>query len=173
MFGETKIYLAPIIEVKGNQVSVDILGAKTDFIPYLALSNAFKSHFIPPKKGEMCVIFHFLDSGLYLALGSIPRPISSKGENQERIEYSDGTILSYDTQEHTLSIESQGKITIVCKEANIKSDEVKIECKNAEVKGDNINLGGIGGGGVVTTQCICPFTGAPHAQGSSKVKAIL
>ncbi|PAF48760.1 hypothetical protein BKH41_05725 [Helicobacter sp. 12S02232-10] len=173
MFGEISIYIAPIIEAKGNQIKVNICGTHTDFITYLSVSNAFKSCFTPPQVGENALIFHFKESDLFLCMGSIPKPNPDLSQDKEIITYADGTTLSYDTQSHTLEIQSEANITIHCKQANIQSDEVSIECKSADIKADSINLGDRGGGGVITTQSICPFTGAPHQQGSTKVKATL
>ncbi|PAF49230.1 hypothetical protein BKH41_03890 [Helicobacter sp. 12S02232-10] len=173
MFGEVSIYIAPITQVQGNQVKVDIVGTKTDFMTYLSTNNPFKSQFIPPQVGENALIFHFKESDLFLCMGSIPKPNPELSANKEVITYKDGTTLSYDSGSHTLEIQSKANITINCKQAQIQSDDVKIECKSADIKADSINLGDTGGGGVITTQSICPFTGSPHTQGSNKVKAIL
>ncbi|PAF46295.1 hypothetical protein BKH41_09310 [Helicobacter sp. 12S02232-10] len=173
MFGEVCIYTAPITEVRGNQVKVNIMGAVSDFISYFGVFNAFKSHFIPPQIGEIAIIIHFKESDLFLCMGSVPSPDFNLPEHKEMIRYQDGTTLSYDTQSHTLEINSKANITIHCKNASIQSDEVHIECKNAKIKADAIDLGDNGGGGVITTQSVCPFTGLPHSQGSNRVKAIL
>lgn len=158
MFGTIKCYIGLIKEVKGNQIKVDILGVVTDFMTYVGSFGAFNQHFLPPVVGEQVLVVKFEDSGLYLGF-SIPPIQTDAPSNAESITYSDGTSISYDTDTHELKVNAKDAITIVCKKAIIKSD--------------SIDLGDEGGGGVVTTQCICPFTGSPHPQGSNKIKAVL
>lgn len=158
MFGAIKCYIGSIKEAKGNQIKVDILGVVTDFMTYVGSFGAFNRHFLPPVVGEQVLVVKFEDSGLYLAF-SIPPIQTDAPSNAESITYSDGTSISYDTDTHELKVNAKDTITIVCKKAIIKSD--------------SIDLGDEGGGGVVTTQCICPFTGSPHPQGSNKIKAVL
>lgn len=158
MFGAIKCYIGLIKEAKGNQIKVDILGVKTDFMTYVGSFGAFNQHLLPPVVGEQVLVVKFEDSGLYLGF-SIPPIQTDAPSNAESITYSDGTSISYDTDTHELKVNAKGTITIVCKKAIIKSD--------------SIDLGDEGGGGVVTTQCICPFTGSPHPQGSNKIKAVL
>lgn len=158
MFGAIKCYIGLIKEAKGNQIKVDILGVKTDFMTYVGSFGAFNQHFLPPVVGEQVLVVKFEDSGLYLGF-SIPPIIRDAKSNVESRTYSDGTTISYDTDTHELKVNAKDAITIVCKKAIIKSD--------------SIDLGDEGGGGVVTTQCICPFTGSPHPQGSNKIKAVL
>lgn len=158
MFGAIKCYIGLIKEARGNQIKVDILGVVTDFMTYVGSFGAFNQHFLPPVVGEQVLVVKFEDSGLYLAF-SIPPIIRDAKSNVESRTYSDGTTISYDTDTHELKVNAKGTITIVCKKAIIKSD--------------SIDLGDEGGGGVVTTQCICPFTGSPHPQGSNKIKAVL
>lgn len=172
MFGIIKCYIGLIEEVKGNQIKVDILGVKTDFMTYVGSFGGFNQHLLPPIVGEQVMVIKFEDSGLYLAF-SIPPIIRDAKSNVESRTYSDGTTISYDTDTHELKINAKDTINIVCKNANIKSDDIKVECKKAIIKSNSIDLGDEGGGGVVTTQCICPFTGSPHPQGSNKIKAVL
>lgn len=165
MFGEVRMYIGKIYEVKGNQVKVDILGTKTDFMSFITSFNAFNQHFIPPVMGESVLVISFTDSNLYLAT-SLPPCNTINPSDEELITYSDGTKLSYNIHTHTLKIDSQATINIIC-------ESVDIKCKDAKIKAERIDLGGDGGGGVITTQSICPFTGSPHQQGSTKVKAVL
>lgn len=158
MFGAIKCYIGLIKEARGNQIKVDILGVVTDFMTYVGSFGSFNQHLLPPVVGEQVLVVKFEDSGLYLAF-SIPPIIRDAKSNVESRTYSDGTTISYDTDTHELKVNAKGTITIVCKKAIIKSD--------------SIDLGDEGGGGVVTTQCICPFTGSPHPQGSNKIKAVL
>lgn len=165
MFGTIKCYIGSIKEVKGNQIKVDILGVVTDFMTYVGGFGAFNQHLLPPIVGEQVLVVKFEDSGLYLAF-SIPPIIRDAKSNVESRTYSDGTTIRYDVSNSTLEINSQATI-------NIKAKNVNLQCKKAIIKSDSIDLGDEGGGGVVTTQCICPFTGSPHPQGSNKIKAVL
>lgn len=153
MFGEAKIFIGKIIEVNGAKVKVAYTNTKSDFVPYLQTSNAFKTHFCPPQVGEVVLLFKLQDTGF--ALGSIITE-SIDDKNAESIKYKDGTTITY--KDGVLEIDSLKELTI--------------KCKNATIEADNVELGGSGGLGVVTGQCICAFTGAPHTEFSQKVKAV-
>ena len=171
MYGEAKIYLAKIIEVNGSKVRVEYTHTKSDFMPYLQTSNAFKTHFAPPQIGEVVIFFKFERSGF--VIGSILPPSITPQEDKESITYADGTSITY--KDGVLEISSLKELVIKCKEAKIEAKEVSIEAKEARVEADSVTLGkGVATplSGVVTGECVCPFTGAPHADFSQKVKAV-
>lgn len=157
MYGEAKIYLAKVIAVDKAKVKVQYSHTKSDFVPYLQTSNAFKTHFIPPQINEVVIFFKFERSGF--VIGSILPPCkipNEKESNQEKITYADGTSITYENG--------------ILEVSSLK--ELIIKCKNATIQADSISLGeGVSDlSGVVTGECVCPFTGSPHADFSQKVK---
>lgn len=153
MYGEAKIYIGKITEVQGSKVKVAYTNTTSDFVPYLQTSNALKTHFSPPQIGEVVILFKLQNTGF--VIGSLLPPSTQITNDIESITYKDGTTITY--KDGTLEIDSL--------------KELIIKCKNAKVEADSIELGGAGGMGVVTGECICAFTGAPHTDMSQKVKA--
>lgn len=49
---------------------------------------------------------------------------------------------------------------------------ITVNCTVATVNAASVDLGGTGGGGLITTQSVDPFTGAPHIDGSTIVRAV-
>lgn len=49
---------------------------------------------------------------------------------------------------------------------------ITINCTNATINADSVDLGSSGGTGVITMESVCPFTGNPHGDGSTIVKAV-
>ena len=173
------IQIGTISEVKEDKAlaRVDLMGRVSDFLPVLSQSNEFKKHFIPARVGEQVVVLSPFGeaSGGVILRGvfnkSLKEPQASK--SKEVLEYEDGTKISYDTQAKELKVEASDKITIIA------GGDVNITCSNATLKADkvlvdspSVDLGGNGGKGVVTGDCLCPFTGSPHADLSGIVKAV-
>ena len=158
MYGEVKIYIAKIIELDGTMVKVEYTNTKSNFIPYLQLHNSFKTHFIPPRINEIVLLIRLGNKSF--VIGSIlPPQVPLDDLECESIIYSDGTKIKY--KDGVLSVDSLKELTI--------------NCKNVKVNADSIILGGDGANinsGVVTGECICPFTGSPHGDFSKKVKAV-
>ena len=77
--------------------------------------------------------------------------------NIDQVIYDDGTVISYDIATHKLTANVAGDVEITAK-------------GDADITAAKINLNP-GGKGVVTGECICPFTGAPHADISAVVFA--
>ena len=51
-------------------------------------------------------------------------------------------------------------------EIHIKTDKLVVDFANS------VELGAGASGQVVTTECICSFTGSPHPEGSTKIKVV-
>ncbi|QCD44454.1 phage baseplate assembly protein V [Campylobacter mucosalis] len=156
------LYLGKICEVKEglSVVRVDYLGTITPFIPYLAIANKFKRHFIPPRVGEAVILCDF--GGAKVAMPSIfnhdYKEPSGASSTKEIISYEDGTILSYDTSTSTLEILSpkiininvQNDINITCENANLTATNTTITSPSVLIKGNTtiqgaINTAGAGG----------------------------
>lgn len=72
-------------------------------------------------------------------------------------------------------IKAQKNIKVECQEVQVKSQTAKIKSNSVSVDSQDITLGGSTAtplDGVVTGQCTCSFTGAPHPMFSTKVKAV-
>ncbi len=147
---------------------VNILGRDTDWLPLLSDANSFKKHFIPLRVGQqVCVLDdRLILGGLFYKGCDEPSANNSK----EIIEYEDGTKISYDTKSKELSIEAVDKITIICKDAFVKADDVKVKAKQVIVDSKSIDLGK-DGKGVVTGECICALTGKPHFDFSQNTRS--
>ena len=131
---------------------------------YLQQHNAFRSHFIPPCVNEVVILFRL--GAFEFALGSFLPQETPTDPNTETITYKDGTKITY--TEGTLKIESLKELKIITQKATIQANQA-ISNANSVILGgeeDKPNAG------IVTGECICAFTGSPHADFSSKVKAI-
>lgn len=188
-YGTTNIYLATIIEVQKSSVKVRYNNTTSDFVPYTQMHNEFKTTYSPPTPNQTVLYFKLGQFGFVLGTAILPQEIEDKqDEKTQRIEYADGTIITY--HEGVLKIESLKEIKIECQQASLKaSKSLKVECQEATISAQNakikansacidapdITLGGSQASpsaGVVTGECICAFTGAAHPSFSSKVKAL-
>ncbi|WP_324171986.1 phage baseplate assembly protein V [Sulfurimonas sp.] len=174
------ISIGTICEIDATRAlaKVNILDRETDFFPVLSISSSFKRKFTPIRIGEQVLVLcpnGNADFGIIIPSIFNKDSLEPNGSNEniEIAEYEDGTIISYDTKTKELKIDASDKITIICKSINVKCDSAKIDAKSVEVKADttivdspSIDLGK-GGKGVVTGECICALTGAPHHDFSS------
>ncbi|EAI4200876.1 phage baseplate assembly protein V, partial [Campylobacter coli] len=71
--------------------------------------------------------------------------------------------LEYNSKTSTLKLDVTKDINIACINANIKADKVLVDSPSIDL--------GLGGKGVVTTECICAFTGSPHPHGSNNTRS--
>lgn len=173
-FGNINGFISNIIAVDGLKIKVNILGIQSDFIPLMQTYNSFKSCYTPPQIGQQVLVLQLDD--FMIAFGDIPSKdtlLKEINPTKDIINYQDGTTLSYDIQTHTLEIDSIESIVIKAKDVQVISNNASIKSESVYIESNNINLGSEGGGGVLTTQCIDPFTGSPFPQGSLKVKASL
>lgn len=157
MYGEAKFFIAKIIEVNKSMVRVEYANIKSDFVPYLQTHNAFKTHFSPPQVGEVVILIKVGNTGF--VIGSIIPQDTQIQNDAESITYKDGTTITY--KDGVLEVKSL--------------KELVIQCKTATINAESITLGGESASelsGVVTGECLCPFTGSPHAEYSKKVKAV-
>ncbi len=118
------------------------------------------------------------DDGLYVAIGSS----SIKDGKQELKNY----LIENDNEvklksEKLINLETQEKITMTGKQL-IQTIKDIVETQTKQIiqeatqsilsKAPLVELGDTGGKGVVTGECICHFTGNPHQDISSVVKAV-
>ncbi len=134
---------------------VKILDRVTDFYPVVSFSNTFKRHFIPIRVNEQVLVFSpFGDA----SSGFIIRGIFNRGRKEhslsndhtEVIDYEDGTVISYDTESKELKINAVGKVTVICKSANVKADDVKVEANTLDITATTSNKGDVTIDGILT-----------------------
>jgi phage baseplate assembly protein V len=101
-------------------------------------------------------------------LGAVMTKDSLPKEEGHRVSYSDGASVSYDKAAKAMRI-------VLPDGAKLEvhgGAEVTIRAQTVVVEADSVALGGAdASAGVVTTQAVCAFTGAPHPQGSARCKA--
>lgn len=163
-------------------VRVQIGERVSDYLPVMSFSNSFKKHWVPVRPKEQVVVFSpFGDADSGFVVRSIfnksAKEPTGANDTTEIIEYEDGTRLSYDTDAKELKINAVDKITIICKAAdvtaqtvNITSTSAKVTADVVEVDSESIDLG-LGGSGVVTGECVCAYTGAPHHDASINTRS--
>jgi len=123
----------------------------------------------PYDKGEQVLVLA-LDGELSqgIIIGTIPMGDDAPKKGIRYIEYEDGTAIEYDKKSHELKVKMTakgGKISVS------GPSLVSVEAESVEVKSKNITLSDKSGGGVVTKNCLCAFTGGPHPVASNKVSA--
>lgn len=149
-------------------VKASIRGRVTNFLPVLMRANSVKREWHPPQIGEQVVVLGDEHNDSVVIQGSIyhqqlkePKGVN---KNVDIVEYQDGSRIEYDNASHKLKITAVGDIEVACQKATVQASEVLIDSPK-------VDLGGSGGKGVVTGDCICPFTGNVHSDLSSIVKA--
>ncbi|MGM0563681.1 MAG: phage baseplate assembly protein V [Pseudomonadota bacterium] len=156
----------------------------TTWLPWLSARAASTAHWDPPQVGEQVVLLSpegdlsqaIIVTGLY----SSDYPAPSSNINAHRRQYPDGTHVEYDHDTHQLTIEVHGDVSMVVKgnatatvEGDLTADVEKTAAVTAGTKAtvDAPLIEHNGGVGVVTGAHICQFTGNPHSDCSTTVKA--
>lgn len=149
-------------------VKVKIYDRVTKLLPVMMFANDMKKVWSPPKVGQQVVVLGEKHSDGVVISGAIYyqecQEPAGANPNTDIIEYTDGTRIEYDTTSSKLKIKAVGDVEMNCRNAKIRADTVLVDSPK-------VDLGGSGGKGVVTGDCICPYTGNPHADLSSIVKA--
>lgn len=185
-------YIGVVCDVKGTRASVKLENElTTDYLDVMQpSSNANSTSFKPIKIGEQVLVIAVNDdinSGVILRGIYQDKYKLDASDTKEYVEFSDGTCISYDTANSTLDVKVAKTININCVDCNVTctnatlnaKQNIKANCVNAEVKANdvlvkaaNVDLGGRGGGGVVTCLHTCMFNGVNHVDSSSVVKAL-
>ncbi|EAK5645208.1 phage baseplate assembly protein V [Campylobacter coli] len=160
--------LGIICNIKDNKAKVAIGEMVTDFLSvFQSLANSYAVSFSPLRIGEQVLVIPVrgdLNSGVILrGLYQEKHRAKNTDENTFNIDFEDGTHLEYNSKTSTLKLDVTKDINIVCINANIKADKVLVDSPSIDL--------GFGGKGVVTTECICAFTGSPHPHGSSNTRS--
>lgn len=130
----------------------------------------------PPVEGEQVMVFcpdgnpaaGLVGDSLYQAEADAP----ADSETVRRTVMGDGAAFSYDRDASRLSIELPGDAVIEASgDVQVSAGgDVKVSAQGkAEVEASEITMNG--GTGCITQQSICHFTGNPHGDGSTIVKA--
>ena len=167
------IAIGTVTESKSSEglslARVQILNRVTDFLPVMQTANSFKTHASPIKEGEQVIVFQpygNADGGVIL--GSLfnkgqKEPVGYN-DNKEVTVYMDGTVISYDASSKVMEINAVGAVNITCKDATVTADSVTVDSASIDL--------GTGGKGVITAECACALTGAPHHDMSATVRSI-
>jgi phage baseplate assembly protein V len=146
------ISIGTISETKSSEgkalARVKIFDRVTDFYPVVSFSNTFKRHFIPIRVNEQVLVFSPYGDA---SSGFIIRGIFNRGRKEhslsndhtEVIDFEDGTVITYDTEAKELKIDAVNKITVICKSANVKADDVKVEAQTLDITATTSNTGNV------------------------------
>lgn len=153
----------------------------TPLLPYFERAAGDVQTYALPSVGEGVIVINTaggesLASGLVLrGVNTSDKPSLNSGKGIARINMPDGAFAEYDHKSSALNLSLSGEAVV-----NIKGDvsltvggslKAKVEGE-AEIDALMISMNG-GGGGLITSQSICAFTGAPHQNASTTVKASL
>ncbi|MBZ7939032.1 phage baseplate assembly protein V [Campylobacter sp. W0014] len=160
--------LGIICDIKEGKAKVAIGKMVTDFLSvFQAISNSYAVSFSPLRIGEQVLVLPIrgdLNSGVILR-GLYQEKYKAKNTdtNTFNVDFEDGTHLEYNSKTSTLKLDVIKDINITCENANIKANKVNIDSPSIDL--------GLGGKGVVTTECICAFTGSTHPHGSNNTRS--
>ncbi|WP_300827090.1 phage baseplate assembly protein V [Helicobacter sp. UBA3407] len=166
------IAVGTICETKSEEskalARVNLCGRVSDFLPILSFANSYKRHFIPARIGEQVLVlspYGETNGGIILRGIFNQECKENEGANdtKEILTYEDGVSFSYDSKTSTLKVDSPKQINISCQNASITAQKVEIDSPSIDL--------GLGGAGVVTTECTCAFTGSPHPHGSANTRS--
>lgn len=145
-------------------------GAVTGWLPWISgrESSKHRTDWEPLAIGEQVIILSEsgdLSSGVVVpSLPDATSPVPSTSPDEHVSRYEDGTTFSYNRKTHTFSIDVKGDVVV-----NATGDIKATATGDIIAKSSTIKMNG--GKGVVTGDCICPFTGCPHADVSAVVFA--
>lgn len=166
------ITIGTITETKSAEgkalARVNLCGRITDFLPVVSFANSYKRHYIPARIGEQVLVLNpYGEPSSGLIIPSIFNKGCKESEGasntKEIFTYEDGVSFSYDSRTSTLKVDSPKQIQILCQNASITAKKVEIDSPSIDL--------GLGGAGVVTTECTCAFTGSPHPHGSTNTRS--
>lgn len=159
-------------------------------------TQSTKDYWIPDKDEQVLCVFlpNMPGQERGFILGSFYSKTdtpSASSKNKRSITFEDGTLIEYDKSSHSLTVNSKGKVNIITEtdtsitskgktsvtstgDATITTSGKATVNASSEVtvKGSKINLDTSGSSGaVVTTKCLCQFTGGLHPEGCDNVTA--
>lgn len=170
-----------VTDVAKSRVRVAVDGLQSDFIPVVSSSARGTSIHTELEVGEqVLVLTPDGDISHGFVLGAVYQK-EKEPAGKHTMVFRDGLTIDYNETSKTLQLSGAAGVVINC------SDAVSITAKTASVKttesvsvvgtavsidGKSIALGAdLATGGVVTTECLCAFTGKPHPDGSAGVRA--
>ncbi|TKX29509.1 phage baseplate assembly protein V [Campylobacter estrildidarum] len=190
--------LGIICDIKEGKAKVAIGEMVTDFLSvFQAISNSYAVSFSPLRIGEQVLVLPIrgdLNSGVILrGLYQEKHKAKNTDTNTFNVDFEDGTHLEYNSKTSTLKLNVIKDINITCENGDIKANKnisiscenksiqanknINITCENANIKASKVKVDspsidlGLGGKGVVTTECICAFTGSVHPHGSNNTRS--
>lgn len=155
----------------------------TAWLPWVTRRAGAAIEWWAPEVGEQVTILSpsgELTQGVVLpAMFSTAHPAPSSDPKVRRTNYGDGSFVEYDENTHTMTVTvNSGGDTVLNTTGNLDAvvggNADVMADGHANVTANGINLDGADGGGVkgaVQGDCLCLFSGSPHAQVSATVKA--
>jgi len=157
---------------------VDIMGRVTDFFPVMSQQGSFKKHYVPSQVGEQVMVLcpfgnanvGYILRGVFHSDGE-PIVHGEKDRKTEYIEYADGTKIEISLADKKIKLDTPMDIAVKsAKSIDVTCKDVTVKANSALIDSPSIDLGK-GGKGIVTQECVCPFTGNPHVEGSLIARA--
>jgi len=149
---------------------------ETAWLPWLTQRAGGDRSWWAPEVGEQVMVLSpGGDSSQGVILGALYQESSAKpgdalDENIHRVEYQNGTFIEHDRKKNELNINVQGemKINVSGNVEVVAEGDVNIDAGgNVAIMGKHTQAIT----GVVTGESICHFTGSPHGDPSTTVKA--
>ena len=188
------------VDVEAARVRVQTGENLTDWLPWLTCRASTTTRWSPPVVGEQVLLLSpggdINQAIALLGIYSDENPAPQNSADKEFSRLPDGTFFEYDHAQHKLTIDIMGDISLQVNgsvDATITGDLTGTVNGNltANIDGDlTATVGGKadidasgettvdapqikfnGGAGVVTGAHICQYTGSPHSDCSSTVKA--
>lgn len=110
----------------------DMDGMLSPWAQVLTARTQTAKHFDPPVMGEQVAILLYDDGESALCLGSVFSDVDNSPANEHEFckIFDDGTYITYNSDNHTLTVNATGTINIICQTANITANQTTI---NSEV----------------------------------------
>lgn len=175
------------------RVRVQIEDLTTAWLPWVAQRAGEDATWWPPEVGEQVVVLSpsgELEQGI--VVGSLyyqSYPAPADAATIRRIQMGDGAVFEYDREAKKLTVSLPGDADVTVKgkasfkvtgnvsvatdgkaDVSAKKDVVVSSGGTAKVDAKAVEIAGTDGQ-VVTTKHVCAYTGNPHPQGSTLVKA--
>ena len=170
-----------VVEVAKSRVRVAVDGMESDFIPVVCSSARGTSIHTELEVGEQVLV---LTPDGEISHGFVLGAVYQKEKEpagKHSMVFRDGLTIDYDETSKTLRLSGARGVVVNCEDAvSVKaktasvtaSESVSVVGKTVSIDGKDISLGAdLATGGVVTTECLCAFTGKPHPDGSVGVRA--
>ena len=144
----TNIKYQPILQVQATLP--DKGGILSPWASVLSARSMIAKHYDPPIKGEMVALLLTDQGESALCLGTVFSEEDAAPADDHRFikRFDDDTQIEYDPNEHLLTIDAVGDITVICKNASLTADKVTVTAPETIIDGEveitgDCKIGGI------------------------------